>query len=90
MTCPNIKWINKYGTLCTKTKNGYICNNINIIKKNCSKCNFYHIIKCHNKYYALPCMYPCGSDSGLYKMCPDLEKSTPTKCYKIIGSYKYT
>ena len=25
MTCPNIKWINMYGTPCTKTKNGYIC-----------------------------------------------------------------
>jgi len=89
MTCPNIKWIEKYGTKCTKTKNGYKCYNINKIRNICSKCGFYHIIKCHGNYYAIPCMYPCGPDTGLYKMCPHLEESNPIRCYKIIGYYKF-
>lgn len=89
MTCPNIEWIEKYGTKCTKTNNGYKCENINKIRNICSKCNFYHIIKCHGTYYAIPCMYPCGSDTGLYRMCPHLEESKPTRCYKIIGYYQF-
>ena len=52
---------------------------------------YYHIVKCHKNYYALPCMYPCSNNNntGLYNMCPNIEKAKPKKCYKIIGTYSF-
>jgi len=50
---------------------------------------YYHVIKCHKKYYALPCMYPCGENTGLYKMCPNIKHSNPKKCYEYLGYFIY-
>ena len=50
---------------------------------------YFHLIKCHGNIYALPCMYPCGQNTGLYSMCPNIEKSKPEKCYKIIGTFEF-
>ena len=88
MTCPNKKWIKKYGVKC-KVKNGKIICKLDKIKKICNKCLYYHLINCHGNIYALPCMYPCGQNTGLYSMCPNIKKSTPKECYKIIGTYEF-
>ena len=90
MTCQNKEWILKYGVKCSKKNNKIICYNLKKLNNICSSCMYYHIIKCHKNYYALPCMYPCSnSNTGLYNMCPNIEKAEPKKCYKIIGTYSF-
>ena len=89
MSCPNKEWIKKYGTECKIENNKFKCKNLKKIKNKCSICMYYHVIKCHGKYYALPCMYPCGENTGLYKMCPKVENSEPKKCYKTLGYFIY-
>tara|TARA_E500000178_G_C16571153_1_gene551738 strand:+ start:196 stop:465 length:270 start_codon:yes stop_codon:yes gene_type:complete len=89
MNCPNKNFLKKYGTKCNKVNDKIICENLDKLKNNCQNCFYYHLVKCHGKYYALPCMYPCGKNTGLYHMCPNVHKNTPTKCYKTIGYYRF-
>ena len=89
MTCPNKDWIKKYGVKCKIIDKKIKCKNLKKIKEVCKKCFYFHLIKCHGNIYALPCMYPCGENTGLYSMCPNIEKSESNKCYKIIGTFEF-
>lgn len=90
MECPNKNFIKKYGVKCIKKNKKIKCKNLEKLKQMCSPCNYFHIIKCHKKYYALPCMYPCGNyGTGLFNMCPHMKEDNDSKCYDILKTIKF-
>ena len=88
MNCPKLSWIKKYGVECDYINGDFKCKNLEILKKKCNPCNYFHIIECHNKYFALPCMYPCSNDgTGLYNMCPHIKANGI--CYDYIRTIMF-
>ena len=59
-SCPNKNFFKQYGIECSKVDNKIKCPSKNKLKNLCPNCSYYHIVKCHHKFYALPCMYLVG------------------------------
>ena len=88
-SCPNKKFFKQYGIECSKVDNKIKCPSKNKLKNLCPNCSYYHIVKCHHKFYALPCMYPCGNNTGLYVMCPAIKNMPKHKCYKVYSTESF-
>ena len=88
-SCLNKDFLKKYAIKCELIDNKIKCPSKNKLKNLCPKCSYFHIVKCHKKYYALPCMYPCGENTGMYVMCPSTASQSKKKCYKYISTHSY-
>ena len=94
MNCSNKEFFEKYGLKCKvvieNNKKKIKCpSDKSKIQKKCSKCLYYPLVKCHKNYYIMPCMYPCGKNTGLYHMCPSVKNESANKCYKIVKYFEF-